>query len=84
MSADATLAGMPLSVPWSVQYSFLRGHSRMEVSVDVSDIYNVVIDLSAYYFLIVVQQLRYKLLLSGETFNLQNINFSRNWSLAFS
>lgn len=37
MSADATLAGMPLSVPWSVQYSLLRRHSRMEVSVYVSD-----------------------------------------------
>lgn len=24
MSADATLAGMPLSVPWSVQYSLLK------------------------------------------------------------
>lgn len=29
MSADATLAGMPLSVPWSVQYSLLRRHSRI-------------------------------------------------------
>ena len=33
MSADATLAGMPLSVPWSVQYSLLRGQYRQEVSV---------------------------------------------------
>lgn len=31
MSADATLAGMPLSVPWSVQYSFLGGHSGIEI-----------------------------------------------------
>lgn len=33
MSADATLAGMPLSVPWSVQYSFLRRHSGIEIIV---------------------------------------------------
>lgn len=31
MSADATLAGMPLSVPWSVQYSFLEGYSGIEI-----------------------------------------------------
>lgn len=33
MSADATFAGMPLSVPWSVQYSLLRRHSRLQVRV---------------------------------------------------
>lgn len=57
MSADATLAGMPLSVPWSVQYSLLRGHSRMEVRVWFSNIYNIVMDLYAYYFLIALHTL---------------------------
>lgn len=51
MSADATLAGMPLSVPWSVQYSLLRGHSKNGISVCVAII---CMNLSAYHFLIVL------------------------------
>lgn len=49
MSADATLAGMPLSVPWSVQYSFLRRHSGIEIFVTFMFTVNAVLHFVASY-----------------------------------